>query len=203
MVRTAKIYVEGGGDSGKLHDQCREGFNKLFTRCGFGGRMPRIVACGGREDAFDRFVTAKSGGGEAYVALLVDSEDPIVDVEKTWDHLKTRDDWDKPDGAVDGDVLLMTTCMETWIVADQDAVKTYFDPQNKKQVHVKGLPSSDLENRHRHSVQDALVTATKNCSAPYAKGKRSFEVLAKLDPERLKTQLPSFVRVLRILNEKL
>ncbi len=37
----------------------------------------------------------------------------------------------------------------------------------------------------------------------YAKGKRSFEILEKLDPAVLKQHLPSFVRVDRILKEKL
>ena len=36
-----------------------------------------------------------------------------------------------------------------------------------------------------------------------AKGKRSFEVLGELDPEALKPHLPSFARMVRILNENL
>jgi len=37
----------------------------------------------------------------------------------------------------------------------------------------------------------------------YSKGKRSFEILEKLDPAVLKQYLPSFVRVVRILEAKL
>jgi hypothetical protein len=203
MVRSAKIYVEGGGDSSKLHDRCREGFSSLFKKCGLATRMPRIVGCGSRAEAFDKFKTALLDGREAYIALLVDSEDPVDDIEKTWAHLKKRDDWDKPSGTDDANVLLMTTCMETWIVADQKAITQHFDPRNQKSVAFKGLPTSNLETRLRHAVQDALVIATKNCTASYAKGKRSFEVLAKLDPKTLSEKLPSFARVVRILNEKL
>ena len=42
-----------------------------------------------------------------------------------------------------------------------------------------------------------------NCSNAYAKGKRFFEVLGKLDPATLAQHLPSFVRLQRILRSKL
>ena len=69
------IYLEGGGDDSLVRIRCREGFRKLLAKCGFAGRMPRLVACGGRGAAFDRFKTAHETAGE-YVALLIDSEDP-------------------------------------------------------------------------------------------------------------------------------
>jgi len=53
--------------------------------------------------------------------MLVVSEDPIADEEEPWQHLRQSpdDNWDPPTGATDNQVLLMTTCMETWIVADR------------------------------------------------------------------------------------
>ena len=48
----------------------------------------------------------KNAGG--YVAMLIDSEDPIDDIEATWHHLREsqRDGWAKPEGARDDQVLL-------------------------------------------------------------------------------------------------
>jgi hypothetical protein len=60
-----------------------------------------------------------------------------------------------------------------------------------------------LEARERRNVQDGLERATKDCQNAYAKGKRSFEILEKLDPAVLEQHLPSFVRVVRILEGKL
>jgi hypothetical protein len=51
--------------------------------------------------------------------------------------------------------------------------------------------------------QDRLAHATRNCTNAYAKGKRSFEVLAKLRPSTLAQYLLSFVRTRRILDQKL
>lgn len=203
---SAHLYIEGsrtGANSKSDQIRCREGFRKLIERAGFSERMPRLTACGGRASAFDDFRTAHATSKKGdFVAMLVDSEDPMSDVEKAWEHLKTRDDWDKPDGAVDGQVLLMTTCMETWIAADRDALKQYYG--HKLQENALP-PLHDLEKRGRHDVLAKLEHATRHCSNgtnSYSKGRRSFEVLGMLNPDALNA-LPSFARMVRILREKL
>jgi hypothetical protein len=136
-------------------------------------------------------------------ALWIDSEEPMADIEKAWKHLAkltTVAAWERPNGAEDDQVLFMTTCMETWIVADRAALRTHY----KQKLNENPLPHPiGLEARKRHDVQDRLERATKDCPNAYAKGRRSFEILEKLDPAVLKQYLPSFVRVFRILNEKL
>jgi len=94
----------------------------------------------------------------------------------------------------------MTTCMETWIIADRPTLRGHYG--NKLQE--SGLtPLVNLEGRARHAVQDSLVHATRNCSNAYEKGKLSFDVFGKLTRAELAKHLPSFVRVLRILDDKL
>ncbi len=209
MVSKAILFAEGGGsgpDSKNLSIQCREGFKKLLVKSGLKESSFKVRARGSRKKAYDDFVTAHNQKQIPYIALLVDSEDPIVDIEKTWDHLKARpgDEWPRPDGATDEQVLLMATCMETWIVADQEGLKRYFEAY-KPCVRYKSLPSTvNLEARDRHTVQDALTIATKDCGNYYAKNKRSFEALANINPKVLESlPLPSFVRILRILRRKL
>jgi hypothetical protein len=197
---SAHLYIEGG-ESKEDQIRCREGFRKLIEKAGLWKRMPRLSACGGRGSAFDDFKTAhaKRKVGD-YIAMLIDSEDPVVNIEKTWDHLNNRDRWDKPDGAIDEQVLFMTTCMETWIVADRAALRKHYGPR----LQENALPPLDnLEGRNRHDVHDNLVHASRNCSNAYSKGRRSFDLLTKLNPTVLKQHLPSFVRVDRILKEKL
>jgi hypothetical protein len=172
-----------------------------MERSGLAGKMPRLVACGGRRSAFEDFQIAHhSKNSNDFVAMLIDSEEPIADVEKTWEHLANRDQWAKPKGAKDEQVLLMTTCMETWIVADRAALIEHYG--NKLQI--SALPAlMQLENRSRQTIQNQLIHATRKCSNAYGKGKRSFELLAILKPEILQGHLPSFVRVCRILEENL
>jgi hypothetical protein len=135
----------------------------LLEKAGFKGRMPRLSACGGRTSVFDDFETAftRQKAGD-YIAMLVDSEDPVKDLEKTWDHLKQRDKRERPSGAVDEQILFMTTCMETWIVADQAALISHYGSDLQKNA----LPALDnLEKLGRHGLHDNLVQRMKAASA--------------------------------------
>ena len=202
----AFLYLEGGAtgaNSKYLDTLCTRAFHKLLDRMDFTGRKPRLVACGGRNDVFNRFKIALRAGGDGYIAMWIDSEDPMADIEQAWKHLvevTTVGIWEKPEGAMDDQVLFMTTCMETWIVTDRAALQEHY----KQNLNENPLPHTNgLEGRQRHAVQQALETATKNCKNAYAKGKRSFEILEKLDPAVLRQHLPSFARVEKILSEKL
>ena len=172
-----------------------------MEKCGLSGRMPTLVASGSRNTAFDNFNAAHSNAsGAEYVALLIDSEDPVSDVEKTWEHLHRSDNWQRPRGARDDQVLLMTTCMETWIAADRSALREHFGQGLRPE---RLPPLTNLERRTRGEVQRGLENATRDCAAPYAKGPRSYDVLDKLSPDTLESRLPSFSRTRRILNDRL
>jgi hypothetical protein len=166
--------------------------------------MPRLVACGGRDGAFNDFRIAhgKRKAGD-YIALLIDSEEALADVDKTWQHLaqvRTVQAWARPGGADDDQVLFMTTCMETLIVADRKVLREHFGSA----LQETALPAqSNPEARDRHAVQHALVRASRNCKNAYAKGSKSFEIVGKLTPATLKGCLPSFARWIRVLNGRL
>lgn len=200
---SAIIFIEGaaaGPDSKYLQVRCREGFRKLLAKCGL-HHQPALAACGARSNAYKLFLTAHSKASPGdFVALLVDSEDLVADIEQTWAHLKQRDGWAKPNGSSDEQVLLMTTCMESWIVSDRHALRDHYG----KNIQVNALPDlHDMELRDRHVVQNALVHATRNCKNGFQKGKRSYEVLEKLRPDELRKHLPSFARCERLLKTKL
>ena len=200
---SARIYWEGGGNTKEGRARCREGFRKLIENSGFAGRMPRLVACGSRISAFDDFKTAHAQRTpEAYVGLLVDSEDPVVDIDRSWHHVQQRigDQWVKPNGAVDEQLLFMITSMETWIVTDRDALSKHFGPR----FNAATLPPlQGIEQRERQAMLNALQQATADCPGPYAKGAKSFGLLAKLDPDVLEQHLPSFTRARLILDQNL
>jgi len=203
MVKV-KIYVEGGGSSKMQHIQCREGFSKLINRAGFTDRMPAIVACGGRGAAYKAFVASTYRSSSFYSILLVDSENPIqrtdasIDSIAPWEHLRQCDKWDQPHGTVNDQAQLMVTCMETWIMADREALREFFG----QGMHANRLLcETQLETRSRQDVQEALKSATKGCGPrrKYEKGRRSFQVLARLNPTTLKSCLPHFRRFIETL----
>jgi hypothetical protein len=178
--------------------RCRESLHKLLEKAGL-PRQPRLSACGGRGNTFEDFQTAhgRRQPGD-YIAMLVDSEEPVADAEEPWAHLKARDGWDRPEGASEDQVLLMTTCMETWIVADRTSLREHYGVKLQESALP---PLHDLEVRARQDVQDRLSHATRDCKNAYAKGPRSFEIVAELQPAALQN-LPSFARAIRILRER-
>lgn len=200
---SAEIYLEGGGDSREGKIRCREGFRKLLEKCGFTGRMPGLVACGSRNSAYDDFALAHARArapGTDYVGLLIDSEEPVANIDETWNHLRNRDNWETPAGAGNEQVLFMTSCMETWIVSDRAALASHFG----QHLQATALPAlGNIENRARDDVQQSLRHATRNCPGPYTKGPMSFEVLGTLDPDTMAQHLPSFARARGILATKL
>lgn len=198
---TAYLYLEGGGDSKDLHARCREGFRKLLEKSGFAGRMPRLVACGPRNAAYADFVTAHGrADGGTYVAFLVDSEEPVADVNDPWGHLLRRDGWARPAGACDEQAFLMVTAMETWLAGDRAALAAHYGAP----LQTAALPSlTDLESRPRADVLRALERATHSAPRPYAKGAESFALLARLGPQTLRRHLPSFARMVTVLDREL
>ena len=155
------LYVEGGGDYKDLQSECRRGFTKLLTNMGFKGRLPKVRASGPRNDAFDDFQTALKQG-RTHPILLVDSEDLVKEANSpndpsgAWNHLISRDKWQRPKAASDDQAQLMVTTMETWLVADPNAVIKHFPGMNDKK-----LPAGvDLEGRTKKDILAALEKAT-------------------------------------------
>ncbi|HMM44020.1 MAG TPA: DUF4276 family protein [Candidatus Macondimonas sp.] len=208
-----KLYVEGGGDAKSLQIECRRGFREFLEKAGLKGKMPGITACGGRRQAYDDYRVALKSGESA--ALLVDSEAPVVLEHQQpedqflkwqpWRHLKARhgDDWDKPANALDTDCHLMVQIMESWFLADRDAIKAFFG----QDFNENALPSADrpIESLAKNDVYDALRRATQNCKtkAKYGKGEHSFKLLAKIDPAKVVAASPWAQRFVEELKKKM
>ncbi len=185
---TAKLYIEGGGDSKDLVPRFREAWSEFFKSAGLGGHMPKIVRGGGRDRTFGRFTIAIANPRPKTVPLLlVDSEDPIKTGPSVWQHLKARDGWNKPSGASENDAFLMVQAMETWFLADRDTLRNYFGAQFAENA-LRQWP--ELEAVPKQTVFDALDRATARCQKGYAKGKVSFELLARVDPARVEAACP-------------
>lgn len=178
------IYVEGGGDTSKLHSELRQGFQKLFESAGFLGKMPRVVASGSRNNAFNDFKTAlKLKKEDEVIILLVDSEE-IPTTSTKWEHVNNRDSWIKPQNATEENLYFMVVTMESWFLADADGLSKFF---GQKFDDTKLPKNTNLENINKKMLYEALENATKNTSkGKYGKGSHSFKILTCLDAQRIK-----------------
>lgn len=185
MVRV-RIFIEGGGTASD--EVFTEGWRKFFVAAGLLGQMPRVVRGEGREQTFDKFKTAlERRRPNELPILLVDSEGPVAAGHSAWQHLRNRDSWNQPQGAVVVSAYLMVQVMETWFLADREALRGFFGPRLNEN-HFREWP--DLEEVHKDSALSALERATSNCQKPYRKGRVSFELLGQIDPQRVADACP-------------
>ena len=200
---TVKVYVEGGGDHNKeLDTRCRQGYSQFLRKAGLEGRMPRVVACGGRGNAFDSFRTShENSGPDDFPILLVDSEEPVVG-KNPWEHVGLRpgDGWDRPQTASDDQLHLMVQAMEAWFYTDKDTLQEYYR-QGFRAAALKQRP--DIENIATADLFDGLQRATKDCQkGEYSKGEHSFQILALIDPSKVRASSPAADRLLRVLDQR-
>ena len=164
--------------------------------------MPRIVASGGRQQAFDDFCTAlKKAKGNDFIVLLVDSEALVGAGDGSWTHLNSRDDWDKPAAATDDNAHLMVQCMEAWFLADKDTLDAFFgNGFNRGALPAK----AEIEEIAKADVFSGFKAATRRCDkkGEYGKGRHSFEILARIDPARVMGASPHAKRLVETLIEK-
>ena len=154
-----RIFIEGGS-SGKISDKVfKEAWTAFFAAAGLSGRMPRIVRGEGRSTTFRKFRTARRRTNELLL-LLVDSEGPVVPGRSAWEHLHNQDNWNQPPGAADDSAYLMVQVMETWFLADREALRRFFGP-SLNENHFSQWP--DLEAVPKDMVLNAMEISTANC----------------------------------------
>lgn len=187
------VYAEGGGsgaNSAALQAEFRQAFAEFLSKTELGKtRRPRVVTCGGREQAFNMFRTAIGQGKNAL--LLVDSEESISPANqpppannwRPWAHLQNQANWQKPVGASDDDCHFMAPCMEIWFLTDGPTVLNFFG-QGFDQTK---LPAGPFEAVSKQAAYTALAQATRGCKTKgtYGKGTHSFKLLALIDPVKV------------------
>jgi hypothetical protein len=148
--------------------------------------MPRIVAGKSRQSTFDRFRTAvQVDDPDDLPLLLVDSEGPIAIGHNPWQHLNSRKDdpMPKPLNATNDECHLMVQLMESWFLADPQAVKRYFGT-GVLMKHLKEV--ADIELVAKADVMTRLNSATKTSKhGKFDKARDSFELLSRIDPARV------------------
>jgi Domain of unknown function (DUF4276) len=177
------IYVEGGGDTNTLKTKCRQGYSEFFKKL---NARPKIVACGGRQNAYNSFCKGlKHTKNNEHCLLLVDSEAPITADMCVWQHvfLREGDKWEKPDNSTEEHLHFMVECMEAWFMADKQALVTYYGKDFKQNA----LPqNTTIEAISKSDLYAGLNKATKDTSkGTYSKGSHSFEILSKIDANKV------------------
>ena len=163
--------------------------------------MPRVIACGGRDQAYDRFCTAIVQRPDHFNVLLVDSEGPVAAAEP-WAHLKQRDGWDRPNSAWKDSAHLMVQMMESWFLADRDCLARYFGDGFR--ANALPAPERAIEEISKEDLEKALrECARRSSKGRYAKGRDSFALLGRLDAAKVVDASPHARRLVEVIAAKM
>ena len=181
-----KVYVEGGGSTRQQQAKLRRAFSQFIEQAGLTGTMPRVIACGSRSVAFNDFETGHKETG-AIAILLVDSEGPVT-ADTPWQHLQDRDGWDRPLDTETDQCHLMVQVMESWFVADREALAGFYGSDFRSNAipqwpKIEEVPKGDVLSKLRQAT-----SSTRKGS--YRKGRHGFEILGRLDPNKVMNAAP-------------
>jgi hypothetical protein len=196
---SVRIYVEGGGEQGSTKSDCRQAFRSFFGKL-IPMRSFSVIASGSRIDAFHNFCAALERHPDDYIVLLVDSEEAVT--SPPWRHLKNRqgDKWTCPASASDDQAHLMVQAMESWFLADRSVLTDYYG-----QGFLAGsLPGqTNIELISKRDVFRALQHASKKTQkGAYHKTNHGFDLLERIDPNRVRAASAHANRLLAVLERE-
>lgn len=192
------IFLEGGGTGRETKAALRRGMDLFLAALKADVREKswkwKLVCCGSRSQAFRAYRQEQKSDDYSVVVLLVDSEGPID--KEINQYLNDRDGWDV--GALEKDFIhLMTQTMETWIVADVNALANYYGENFEGNL----LPKSrNLEEVSKLDVAKSLDKATKRTrKGPYHKIRHGSDLLKVVDPGVVRRRCPHCERMFSLL----
>lgn len=196
MVGEIRIYFEGD-------ERLRPGFAGFLKSIIDTAREHRInfhlVSCGAR--AIKDFMIALATHPDAVNFLLMDAEGP--DDGKLLINAKSHSAWNPPNGmdTSDSQVHFMTQVMESWFLADKEALVRFFGDN----FRIKRLPANpQVEEIDKRDVLNGLKEATQvTQKGSYHKTRHAPELLRNISPRLVRGAAPNCRRLFVVLEEKL
>jgi Domain of unknown function (DUF4276) len=174
-----------------FNPESSQGKQILTTRSRTDGRRPPIQGL--------RQPVAVRQYPDDFVILLVDSEGPVK-VQSAWAHLQAKDMWLRPADTIEDQAHLMVQCMESWFLADPEALRTYYN----QGFLIRSLPRRrNIEEIPKRNVARALAHATRPTQkGVYHKTRHGFDLLALIDPTRLREASGRAQRLFAVLEQR-
>ena len=199
MVDEIRIYVEGGNEYKDSLTKIREGFTNFFHNSNetYIDKI-HVIACGSRFRAYKDFIIAWESNSDCINILLVDSETEVSSIPCA--HLKTEDpDFWKFENCHERHIHLMVQVMESWFLADKEALKTFYGNGFREEK----LPcDTQVDTISKGTIEVKLKAATRNSArGRYHKINHAPYILELLDIAKVRAAAHHCDRLFTTLSE--
>ena len=158
-----KLYVEGGGKgSHKLATiKLQQGFDAFFRDLKNAARAKKIsfkiIPSSNTQTTYEDFLISVRNSPQSFNLLLVDSDEAIAENETARDFLQKKYKKWLLKTIKDEQCHLMVRIMESWFIADVEALKEFYGREFKESAIPK---NRNVESIEKERVESSLKTAT-------------------------------------------
>ena len=201
-----KIIVEGGSkENNTFTTEFRKAFQAFFSKGStrIENRELRLKVIPGCADPVKSFfIELKRSGDSDRVFLLLDSEkefsaDGLYGFAERVRELKEQNNWKKAPDIPDDSIHFMVALMESWFIADKDALKAYYGNRFRDNQ----IPDAiNVEVYEKQRVFNILKAATRDTQkGPYSKTNHSYRILNIINPSLVSKAAPQCKRLLEVI----
>lgn len=200
-----KLYVEGGGKGShkRATIKLQQGFDSFFSVLKDAARNRkvsfRIIPAGNTQSTYDDFIFSVENSSQSFNLLLVDSDDAVTANQTARAFLQNKyKNWNLQ-AVTDNQCHLMVQIMESWFLADIDALKTFYGKEFKESAIPK---NKNVEAIAKETVEKSLETSTaKTQKAEYHKIEHGSKLLELINPQKVRAAAPHCEKLFAVIGE--
>ncbi len=202
-----KLYVEGGGKgSHKVATiKLQQGFNTFFRELKELAREKKInltvLPSGNTQNTYEDFLLSHENSPQNFNLLLVDSDDALAENETPRTFLQKKYKKWKLQNVKDEQCHLMVRIMESWFIADVDALKNFYGQKFSSNSIPKSRNVETIEKpRVLNLIKTAIFKTNKN---EYHKIEHGAKILEKINPQKVREVAPHCRRLFETILDKI
>jgi len=205
LVKEIKLYVEGGGRGTNKNAtiKLQQGFDAFLREPKDAARAKkisfRVIPSGSTTDTYEEFIFSVENSPQSFNLLLVDSDEAVPEDESARAFLQRKYKKWKLQIINDEQCHLMVQVMESWFLADVEALKNYFGKDFKEN---KLRKNKNVEEIAKPDVLDSLKEAAKDTQKGiYHKIQDGAKILELVSPKKVRKAAPHCRRLFETITE--
>lgn len=200
-----KLYVEGGGKGShkRATIKLQQGFGAFFGELKDLARERKIsfviLPSGNTQSTYDEFIRSVAGAPEKLNLLLVDSDDAVPAGQTARAFLQNKYKKWKLQAVEDSRCHLMVRTMESWFVADLDALEKFYGQNFQRSAFPKNPNVEAIDKAAIENALDAVSSRTKKEN--YQKIEHGAKILESISAEKVRNAAPYCKKLFKVITE--